>query len=99
MGRSFRAVRGWTVNRRRFVQSAGVAGLALLAGCGRVPWQAQPPARVPRFGFLSLSPQPFHDAFREGLADLRYTEGQNVILEWRVAAGNRERLAEELADL
>jgi len=28
-------------SRRQFVQGAGVAGLGLLAGCGRLPWQAR----------------------------------------------------------
>ena len=30
-------------SRRRFVQGVGVAGLGLLAGCGRLPGQAGPP--------------------------------------------------------
>jgi hypothetical protein len=54
------------VSRRQFVQGAGVAGLGLLAGCGRLPGQAAP-ARVPRIGFLALPPQPYFDAFGEGL--------------------------------
>jgi hypothetical protein len=31
---------------RRVVQGAGVVGFGLLAGCGRRPWQAQPPKLV-----------------------------------------------------
>jgi putative tryptophan/tyrosine transport system substrate-binding protein len=87
------------LRRRQVVQGVGAVGLGLVVGCGRWPGQGQAPVRVPRVAFLSLSPQPFHDAFREGLADLGYIEGQNVILEWRAAAGNRERLAEEVAEL
>jgi hypothetical protein len=33
-----------SLSRRQFVQSAGVAGLGLLAGCGRLPGQAPPPS-------------------------------------------------------
>ena len=40
------------LSRRQFVLGAGAAGLGLLAGCGRLPWQAQPPAKVPRIGLL-----------------------------------------------
>src|SRR5262249_8580026 len=46
--------RGLLVSRRRFVQGAGAVGLGLLAGCGRLPWQApsavQPPRRLYRIG-------------------------------------------------
>jgi hypothetical protein len=38
-------------SRRQFVQGTGVAGLGLLVGCGRLPWQA--PARPWRLGFLA----------------------------------------------
>jgi len=37
-------------SRRQFMQGASVAGLGLVAGCGRRPWQA--PAPVPRIGYL-----------------------------------------------
>jgi len=40
------------VNRRQFVQGVGVAGLALLAGGCRPPWQP-PPDRVVRIGLLA----------------------------------------------
>ena len=39
---------GSRLSRREFV--VGAAGLGLLAGCGRLPWQGQPPT-VPRVGF------------------------------------------------
>jgi hypothetical protein len=44
------------LSRRAFV--AGAAGLGLAAGCGRLPWEAQPPPKVPplqRIGVLSFS--------------------------------------------
>jgi ABC-type sugar transport system substrate-binding protein len=48
--------------------------------------EAQQPKKVQRIGFLSPleSPQYFA-AFRQGLHELGYTEGQNVIIEYRSA--------------
>src|SRR5262245_25386088 len=75
------------LSRRQFVQGVGVAGLGLLVGCGRLPWQAQPAARIPRLGFLSTPPSPREAAFREGLRELGYVEGQNLIIEARYEQG------------
>ena len=63
--------------------------------------QAQRPAKIPRIGFLftlspSISPERVA-AFRQGLRDLGYFEGKNIILEIRSAEGKAERLT-ELAD-
>ena len=42
-------------SRRRFLQgSLALAGLGLLAGCGVLPSPLQPPAKVPRVGYLGL---------------------------------------------
>src|SRR5262245_2234691 len=91
-------------SRRQFVQGAGVAGLGLLAGCGRLPGQAQPPAKVYRIGVLfsgRSGPQPTNQiaAFREGLRDLGYVEDQNLALEIRIAEGQDDRLRALVADL
>jgi putative ABC transport system substrate-binding protein len=63
--------------------------------------QAQQPAKIPRIGFLftlspSISPERVA-AFRQGLRDLGYFEGKNIIVEIRSAQGKAERLT-ELAD-
>ncbi len=57
---------------------------------------AQQTAKVPRIGYLSGSP-PFSiaeriEAFRQGLRDLGYVEGKNIVIEWRSAEGKRDRL-------
>src|SRR5262249_47806376 len=81
-------------SRRQFVQGVGVAGLGLVAGCGRLPGQAAPaPARIPRIGWLEPTPVGRLEAFREGLRELGYIEGQNIIVEPRTAAGDDGRLA------
>ena len=57
--------------------------------------------RVFRIGVL----EPAHladanyDAFREGLRGLGYVEGQNIVLEWRLAEGRYDRLPDLAADL
>src|SRR5262245_4266147 len=95
------------LSRRRFVQGVGVAGLGLVAGCGRLPWQTQPASKVHRIGWLLLPPprEPSPDgsplaAFRDGLRDLGYVDGQHFVLETR--GGPEEQLpdlAEELTRL
>jgi ABC-type uncharacterized transport system substrate-binding protein len=72
------------------------------------PAQAQQPAKVPRIGLLipgsASGPQiaPRVESFRQGLQDLGYIEGNNIIIEYRYADGRSERLpelAEELVRL
>lgn len=61
--------------------------------------------KVPRIGILVLgnpNPAPFLTAFREGLRELGYIEGQNVAFEFRSAKGATTQLhvfARELVDL
>jgi putative tryptophan/tyrosine transport system substrate-binding protein len=95
-----------TISRRQFVLGTGVSSLGLLAGCGRLPGQAAPPVRLPRIGYLAgLTPAAGHpnvEGFRQGLREHGYLEGENIIVEYRWADGQRERLpalATELARL
>src|SRR5262249_13401667 len=63
---------------------------------------AQPRSVVPRIGVLTLAAEastPVWEAFRQGLRDLGYVEGQNISLEYRFAAGKPERLAALAAEL
>jgi putative ABC transport system substrate-binding protein len=53
---------------------------------------AQAPAKIPRIGYLGDMPGPFSDAFREGLRERGYIEGQNLALEYRWAEGHEPRL-------
>lgn len=64
--------------------------------------EAQLPKKVPRIGYLALRPGVNHSAFRQGLRDLGYVEGQNIIIEWRFAEVKSERyplLAAELVQI
>jgi len=68
--------------------------------------EAQQAAKVARIGYLtgtnvSVSPH-LHEAFRQGLRDLAYVEGRNLVIEYRDAEGKFERrpaLAAELVAL
>ena len=61
--------------------------------------------KIPRIGFLTNSPSVFperNEAFRQGLRELGYVEGKNIVIEWRYAEGNPDRypaLAAELVRL
>jgi putative ABC transport system substrate-binding protein len=88
-------------SRRRFLRgSLALAGLGLVAGCGLVPPPAERPARLPRIGHLSGSgAQERADGFRQGLADHGYVEGRTIIVEWRNAEGQADRLPALAAEL
>src|SRR5262245_23294198 len=91
--------RGLSISRRRFVQGASVAGLELLAGCGRLPWPVQSSAQTHRLGILWPAAEqrnPITEGFRGGLHQLGYVEDRNLFLEWRFVAG-REHQAGTLA--
>jgi putative ABC transport system substrate-binding protein len=63
---------------------------------------AQPRSTVPRIGLLSPAAEassPSWEAFRQGLRDLGYVEGHNIVLEYRFAAGQLERLPALAAEL
>ena len=65
------------------------------------PSQAQSVAKTPRIGILTLAfvPNPALEAFRQGLRDRGYMEGQSIALEYRFAEGKFERLPELAAEL
>ena len=77
--------------------------LALLAlGVAPLAAEAQQAAKVARIGYLSpnLAAGPhLRDAFLQGLRDLGYVEGRNVVIEYRDDEGKRERLPALAAEL
>jgi putative ABC transport system substrate-binding protein len=84
------------VDRRRFL-------LTSLAGALAAPLAAGAQAgRVYRIGYLSTGPStsnPFVEEFREGLRELGWIEGQNIIIDYRFAEGQFDRLPALAAEL
>jgi putative ABC transport system substrate-binding protein len=79
------------------VLGAAVLTLSVLA-------DARQPKKVPRIGYLSSTGNPQTpgyqvEAFRQGLQDLGYAEGKNILVEYRYIEGMRDRTPSIVADL
>jgi len=65
--------------------------------------EAQQPKKIPRIGYLSLtSPSfssPYRGAFQQGLRELGYVEGKNIIVEYRFAEEKLNRVPDLVAEL
>jgi putative ABC transport system substrate-binding protein len=64
--------------------------------------EAQQAAKIVRIGLLSNNPAAnpqVTEAFRQGLRDLGYVEGRNLVIEWRSAEGKLERFPALAAEL
>jgi putative ABC transport system substrate-binding protein len=77
-------------------------GAMLFALC--VSAHAQQQKKLPRIGYVSGSgdaktPAPLFDAFRQGLRDLGYIEGKNIVVEYRAAEGKQDRIPSLVAEL
>ena len=80
-------------NRRKLVMALGVAAMA-------APFAslAQQHGKVWRVGFLASRHVDFLDSdscygpFRQGMHELGYVDGKNLVIEWRSAEGSNDRL-------
>ncbi len=82
---------GWS----SILVGAVLLAVALLA-------EAQQPKKVSRIGFLAATPSGSSDrteTFRQGLRELGYVEGKNIVIEYRRAEGQFERLPDLAAEL
>ncbi len=86
------------MKRREFITFIGSAAAAWPLAA-----RAQQTAKMPRIGILFPGPSERHtaslDAFRQGLHDLGYTEGQNIAIERRYGEWKLDRLPELAAEL
>ena len=85
------------MNRREFIALLGGAAAWPLAA------RAQQPARIPRVGFLGNSTAAVEanlvGPFRDGLRELGYEEGRDIVIEYRWADGRYERFPALIAEL
>jgi putative ABC transport system substrate-binding protein len=62
-----------------------------------VPAEAQQATKIPQIGYLEGGPLSRHavrmEAFRQGLRELGYEEGKNIVIEWRFGDSKRDRLS------
>ena len=86
---------GAGVKRREFIGLVGGAAAWPLAA------RAQSPNKVYRIGYLApgSTPKSFLDGLITGLRDFGYIEGQNITIEWRMAAGQLQLLPAMSAEL
>jgi len=87
---------------RHYSVVIGLAAIGLLVGFG-FSAQAEQPPKVSRIGFLSAlsasSMATRMESFRQGLRELGYVEGENIIIESRYADGKLEHLPALIAEL
>ncbi len=91
-------------SRRQFLQgSLALAGVGLVSGCGLgVPPWARQARRLPRIGFLKQPPLlDYVDAFRDGMREYGYVEGETFIFDYRYVeqASQLPAVAAELANI
>jgi putative tryptophan/tyrosine transport system substrate-binding protein len=78
-----------------------VVALAALVLCVTPRAEAQQPTKIPRVGILFIGgrDQPHLEAFKQGLRERGYTEGKNIVLNYRYAEGKVDRLPSLAAEL
>ena len=86
------------MNRKLFWLITAIL-LAFLDGA-----EAQQPSKVPRIGLVPVAGDPnaptrLVEAFRQGLRELGYDEGKNIIIEYRWPSVNPDRVAAMVAEL
>jgi len=79
----------------------GLSVIALALVVAGAVVQAQQPTKIPRIGYLggAAPVSARREAFRQGLRDLGYVEGKNIIIEWRSGEGKADRVPGLAAEL
>jgi putative tryptophan/tyrosine transport system substrate-binding protein len=85
--------------RKHMKRTVVILCVTLFAIC--FPARAQQSKKIHRLGYLSLGLgiQPGEEAFQQGLRELGYVDGQNIVIEWRFAKGKADLLPELAAEL
>jgi putative ABC transport system substrate-binding protein len=98
--------RSHSENRKSAIQNLKWLGLSVIAFVlvvAEAEVDAQQPTKTPRIAWLTNTPLSANvdrrDAFRQGLHELGYVEGKNIVIEWRSTEGKSERVAALAAEL
>ena len=102
-----RRIDGWRKIAAGMIITRAVlaAGFAIALFAAPLAVDAQQPSKVPRIGWLGSGSLEFAitrqtvDAFRQGLRERGYVEGQNIVIEYRFAEGKLDRLPDLAAEL
>jgi hypothetical protein len=90
-------------NRKSRIENLKWLGLPVLLFGWAGAAQAQQPTKVPQVGYLApaslFALAARAEAFRQGLRELGYVEGKNIVIEWRSAEGKLDRLPGLAAEL
>jgi hypothetical protein len=85
------------------MRKLGVLSILFVAVLDAVVAEAQQPTKIPRIGFLALASLSVIsgrvEAFRQGLRELGYVEGKNIVIESLYAEGKSDRLPTLAAEL
>src|SRR5262252_2898517 len=84
-----------TTTRREFI--------TLLGGAAALAWprgaRAQQSSKIWQMGFIARGHETFYDALFEGLRELGYVEGRNLIVERRYAGDRTDKFQEFAAEM
>jgi putative ABC transport system substrate-binding protein len=87
------------IARRQVIRGGlAMAGFGIVSGCSRLTVPQSPPAPK-RLGFLTLTPEPYHEALFQGLRELGYVEGENLVVERRTVDGHTELIPRRVHEL
>ena len=100
---SIRTLDSQSGNRKSKIQNLKWVGFlaVLLVGCVGMAEAQQPAGKIPRIAYVMFrsGPMEFDEAFRQGLRELGYVEGQNITVEYRWGEGKEERLPDLMAEV
>ena len=88
------------IQNRKWLRLSIIAVMLLVLGAVA---EAQQPIKIPRIGYLSSNSVAAMsirtEGFRQGLRELGYEEGKNIVIEWRYAEGKLDRVPALAAEL